>query len=110
MKNCNTLLFRLFVFILPVSIIILSACEKPKPVLKDAYKNLFYIGTALNQNQILGNDSNAIAVVKNQFNSISPENDMKWEKIHPQPAIYDFTAADSFVNFGINNNMFIVGH
>jgi endo-1,4-beta-xylanase len=80
--------------------------------LKDAYKDCFMIGVALNQRQFTERDATAAALVKRQFNSISPENVMKWESIHPRsgPDGYDFAAADRYVEFGEKNGMFIVGH
>jgi endo-1,4-beta-xylanase len=80
--------------------------------LKDAYKDCFMIGVALNHRQFTERDTNGAALVKRQFNSISPENVMKWESIHPRPGPdgYDFQAADRYVEFGEKNGMFIVGH
>jgi endo-1,4-beta-xylanase len=80
--------------------------------LKDAYKDYFMIGAALNQRQFTEQDANGAALVKRQFNSISPENAMKWQGIHPRPGPdgYDFAAADRYVEFGEKNGMFIVGH
>jgi endo-1,4-beta-xylanase len=80
--------------------------------LKDAFKNDFMIGVALNQRQFTEQDTNGAALVKRQFNAISPENVMKWESIHPRsgPNGYDFAAADRYVEFGEKNGMFIVGH
>jgi endo-1,4-beta-xylanase len=95
---------------LVIGVLMLSACKQTERGLKEVYKNSFYIGTALSRSQALGNDSAAIALVKKEFNTITSENDMKWEKIHPQPNGYDFAAADSFVSFGEKNNMFIIGH
>jgi endo-1,4-beta-xylanase len=53
-----------------------------------------------------------IALVKQQFNQISPENDLKWEIIQPYEGSngYNFGPADAYVNFGISNHMYIVGH
>ena len=47
------------------------------------------------------------ALVKRQFNTISPENVLKWEKIHPESGWYDFTPADRYVEFGETNIMVI---
>jgi len=80
------------------------------PVLKDAFKEDFYIGAALNLNQISGKEPEAIALVEKHFNSITAENIMKWEEIHPEPNKYEFEAVDRFVEFGEKNNLFIVGH
>lgn len=78
--------------------------------LKDAYKNRFLIGAALNQSQYRETDAAGAALVKEHFNSITPENDMKWERIHPKPDAYNFEPADKYVEFGEKNKMFIVGH
>ena len=78
--------------------------------LKEAFKNDFLIGAALNEAAFTGRNSNAAALMKAQFDSISPENVLKWESIHPQPDHYNFTPADQYVGFGQKNGMFIVGH
>lgn len=78
--------------------------------LKDVLNGKFYIGTALSKDQILGGDSAAISIVKQHFNSIVAENCMKVEKILPRKGEYDFSVADKFVDFGEQNNMFIIGH
>ncbi|WP_321286285.1 endo-1,4-beta-xylanase [uncultured Sunxiuqinia sp.] len=78
--------------------------------LKDALAEKFYIGTALNANQITGKDSAGIEVVKQQFNAIVPENCMKSAEIQPMEGEFDFELADQFVDFGVQNEMFITGH
>jgi endo-1,4-beta-xylanase len=81
-----------------------------EPTLKDAYAGKFYIGTALNTPQITGSDTASINVVKEQFSAIVAENCMKSGPIHPKEGEFDFTLADQFVEFGIQNNKFITGH
>jgi len=93
--------------------------------LKDAYKDHFYVGAGINRTIPTGTDVRAdnvnrnlervqkdIVLVKEQFNQISPENDLKWALIHPRDGSdgYNFPPADAFVNFGLSNNMYIVGH
>ncbi len=78
--------------------------------LKNAFKNDFLIGAAINDAQINGKDSIGIDIVKTQFNSISPENVLKWERVHPKVDQYNFAPADKYVEFGEKNNMFIIGH
>jgi endo-1,4-beta-xylanase len=80
------------------------------PVLKDVFAKDFLIGAALNDDVVNGKDPQVAAIVEKHFSSITPENVMKWQPIHPEPDRYDFTAADRFVDFGKKNNMFIVGH
>lgn len=81
-----------------------------KTTLKDAYKGSFVVGAALNRSQIFEEDAKSAALIKQQFNSISPENILKWALVHPQPDKYDFEASDKYVEFGQKNKMFIHGH
>jgi endo-1,4-beta-xylanase len=82
------------------------------PTLKDAYKNDFLVGVAVNQKQFTGEDTNGVAIIKAQFNSISPENVLKWEIIQPRPGNdgYNFEPGDRYVKFGEQNGMYIIGH
>ena len=52
----------------------------------------------------------ALAIATAQFNSITPENLLKWAPVHPDPGRFDFAAADRFVARGQRHGMFIVGH
>lgn len=81
-----------------------------EPALKDAFQSDFLIGAALNESQFTGGNSNCVVLIRAQFNSISPENALKWERIHPQPDQYAFSAADRYVDFGRENEMFLIGH
>src|ERR1044071_8758969 len=78
--------------------------------LKDVFKNDFMIGAALNRRQIFEEDKRGAAIVSAHFNSITPENVLKWALVHPEPDKYDFVAPDRFVEFGEKHGMFIVGH
>lgn len=96
-----------------VSILSFVGCKPAKETpqsLKDAFKDFFYVGTALNEQQILGIDADAIRVVESQFNSITPENIMKSEEIHPEEGRFYFDLSDKFVDFGEKNGMKIIGH
>jgi endo-1,4-beta-xylanase len=88
--------------------------------LKDAYKEHFVVGTAINRGMTMGTafrrsaeqSAKDLALLKEHFNQISPENELKWQPIHPREGAdgYDFSAADAFVNFGLSNKMDLVGH
>jgi endo-1,4-beta-xylanase len=86
--------------------------------LKDAYKDHFYVGVAINGRLTSGWVQNPAqpgrdaALVLQQYNQIVPENELKWESVQPREGAngYNWGAADNFVNFGLSNNMFIVGH
>ena len=73
---------------------------KEEPGLKDALKDKFLIGVALNTRQAAGQDSAATKIVQQHFNAIVAENCMKSAEIHPEEDRYDFTQADEFVQFG----------
>lgn len=86
--------------------------SQPAVTLKAAFKNDFPIGVAINQRQFTGEDPNGAALITSQFNSISPENVLKWEIVHPRPGTngYDFGPGDAYVAFGEKNKMLVVGH
>ena len=78
--------------------------------LKETYKGAFVVGAAINSAQITGQDSRGDAIISEQFDSISPENVLKWERVHPEPGTYAFDLPDQYVAFGEKRHMFIVGH
>jgi endo-1,4-beta-xylanase len=91
------------------------------PTLKDVYKHHFRVGVAVNRSIVTGEAGGFrsaelvqkdIALTKEQFNQISPENDLKWDLIHPREGAdgYNFGPADAYVDFGLKNHMLIVGH
>ncbi len=84
--------------------------NEQKLTLKEALEGKFYIGTALNTEQIMERDSNAVQVIKEQFNAIVAENCMKSMYLQPKEGEFYFDEADKFVDFGQQNNMFITGH
>jgi len=86
------------------------AVAQKQQALKDVFKNDFKIGAALNRRQIFESDVRGAEIVKTHFNSITPENILKWALVHPELARYDFAASDRFVEFGEKHGMFIVGH
>lgn len=80
--------------------------------LKSAFQDCFLVGAALNPRQFTEQDTNGAALVKLHFNSVSPENALKWSSVHPRPGPdgYRFEVADRYVEFGEKHGMFIVGH
>lgn len=96
-----------------ISLLGLNSCREEAPsvnTLKDAYEGKFTIGAALNEPQILNMDTASIRVVKEHFNSITAENCMKSGPIQPTEGNFSFELADKFVEFGVANNMEIIGH
>ncbi|KAJ5425716.1 hypothetical protein N7465_000786 [Penicillium sp. CMV-2018d] len=56
------------------------------------------------------NDPEFAAVLANQFNSLSPENEMKWSFINPTKGHYNWDTIDRLVDFAEANNMVVKGH
>ncbi len=96
--------------VLAVLIATLCANAQTQMPLKDAFKGVFKVGAALNPGQFSERDTRGVPIIKTHFNTITPENVMKWGPIHPKPNEYAFEAADRCVEFGEKNGMFIVGH
>ena len=99
----------LFIMLALLLAIVLGGSQQ-EPVLKDAFKGKFKIGVAINQAQFTETDARGAALIKKHFDSISPENVLKWESVHPRRDGYDFAMADRYVEFGTKNNMYIIGH
>ena len=93
-----------------ISLLLIASAFGQQTTLKDAYQDCFLVGAALGPAQFTGQDILETELVKAQFNTISPENVLKWEVIHPKPDTYDFALADKYVEFGQQNHMFIIGH
>ena len=114
MNNLSTKFFAFTGIFLVASLVsrAIAGDSTSTPTLKDAYKNDFLIGVAINQRQFAGEDTNGSALIKAQFNSISPENVLKWEIVQPRPGNngYNFGPADRYVEFGEQNGMYVIGH
>jgi endo-1,4-beta-xylanase len=91
-------------------VILLSSCGSDETTLSKAYEDHFLIGTAINGRQISGADPQALPFIASQFNSVTAENEMKWERIHPTPGEYNFGVADSIVDFAERKGMKVIGH
>ena len=87
-----------------------SAQDVTATSFKNAFQGKFYIGVAINRQQAMGTNADERKIIKTEFNSISPENDLKWEIIHPAKDTYNFVPADAYVKTGKELNMFIIGH
>lgn len=87
-----------------------STSDDKNPSLKNALDGKFYIGTALNLNQIQGRDTASLKIVKDQFAAIVAENCMKSMYMQPKEGEFFFDDADKFVELGEQNQLFVTGH
>ncbi|CAG7978089.1 unnamed protein product [Penicillium nalgiovense] len=76
---------------------------------EEAAKKDILIGSgAINPTYL--NDSRFATVLANQFNSLSPENEMKWSFLNPTEGHYNWDTLDRLVNFAEENDMAVKGH
>ena len=75
--------------------------------LKDAYKDYFKVGVALNVGNLTPEQE---AIVVREFNSVTCENAMKPASVHPAPGVWDWAQADSIANFCRRNGIKMRGH
>lgn len=78
--------------------------------LKDAFAGKFYIGAAMNAQQITGRDTAAVRLLTTQFNSVVAENCMKSGPLQPVEGQFDFSLSDQFIDFAQQHGMHVVGH
>ena len=76
---------------------------------KNAFAGNFEIGAAIQNNQTV--DASAdVQILKDQFNSITAEFQMKPEVIAPTEGVFDWTIPDALVQFAEDNEMVVRGH
>lgn len=91
-------------------VILVAFQPKDTPTLKEVFKADFYIGTAVNLNQVTGKEPGADSLLSLHFNSLTPENGLKWALVHPQEDRFDFAFGDAFVKKGEEIGAYLVGH
>jgi len=90
-----------------------AAADQPAS-LKETFKDHFLVGTAVNRNMVTGGagfrrsvelSTKDVALLKQHFNQIVAENDIKWQMIHPREGQdgYEFGPTDALVSFGPNS-------
>ncbi len=78
-------------------------------LLRNKYNNNFVIGAALKSFQ-LGETDLSGNLAKSQFNSLTPEFELKPDIIAPSEGVFNFDAADTLVDWAIAQGMQVRGH
>lgn len=78
--------------------------------LKESFKDRFFIGSAFGHNLFKEAGKPTLNLISQQFNSITPCNELKWQPFNPKPDVFNYEPADAFVEFGASNGMYVVGH
>lgn len=128
-----------YLFLSLIIIMLLSACQKPAaitgeeekistpeegevaeeevpeeevpeeiPSLKEAFEDDFYMGAAVEAYQL--EDPGLAELIKKHYSSITAENVMKPEEIHPLEGTFDFRDADKIADFAAENGIALRGH
>src|SRR5215471_5121352 len=85
-----------------------SAAAEPETLRTAAARAHRHVGTALVTWNF--NDPNYQAMAAHHFDSLTPENEMKWYAVHPAPDRFAFEAGDRLVAFAAENGMRVRGH
>lgn len=80
------------------------------PALKDACRDVFLIGAAFDFRTPNEFTAAELDFIRSQFNAITPENSMKPGPVHPQEASWNWTQADTLVQFGRDHGISVFGH
>lgn len=78
--------------------------------LRDLAKGKPLIGTAVATNFEKIYTPEEIEILATQFDSVTPENCMKWQQMCPEEGTYRFEHIDSLMAFAARHNQSIVGH
>lgn len=78
-----------------------------KEGLKSYYADYFPVGVAVSPWSLKTDEA---SLIRREFNSLTAENAMKMEPIHPKEDQYFWTHADSILAFAQRNNMKLRGH
>jgi endo-1,4-beta-xylanase len=76
-----------------------------RPAAETAHRR---VGTALMSSRL--DDARVRTLVAQNFDSLTPENEMKWEAIEPSPGVFAYAGGDKLVAFAAANGIRMRGH
>lgn len=91
-----------------------ASAVKPDGLRADAPKDLKIGAAVWGAKELVGYDPKSPTefqrVLASEYSSLTPENDMKWDSIHPAPGVYNFSGGDLVVSFAKANHQVVRGH
>lgn len=99
MKRIRTIVLAVFLLVACVSLWAQG--------LKDAYKNYFDVGVAINSRNLTEEQQK---IILENFCSITCENEMKPGEVHPEENVWKWERADAIANFCREHNVKMRGH
>ncbi|RPI20208.1 MAG: endo-1,4-beta-xylanase [Acidobacteria bacterium] len=89
---------------------VVVASDRRDMPLRTLAADRFLIGAAINVPQAEGRDAVAMNLISRHFNTVTPENILKWEKVHPEPERYDFGPVDRLLEVTESQGILLIGH
>lgn len=99
---------HLFISVIFLCTSVVAMAQYADKGLKDYYKNYFPVGVAVTPRHF--QDSATSSFILRHFNSLTAENVMKMEPIHPEEDRYNWGGADAIVRFATENRLKVRGH
>lgn len=94
---------------LPLTAIQSAAADPTTTLRQEAAQQGIIIGSgAINPDYL--DEPQFAQVLADQFNSLSPENELKWQFNEPEQGVFDFSRLDKLVDFAQAHNMKMKGH
>ena len=91
-----------------IALLLLGSCQLQAQGLKEVYKDYFMVGVAVNQRNVINEQQQAL--IRQEFNSLTAENDMKPEPTEPREGQFNWQNADRIANFCRQNGIKLRGH
>ena len=91
---------KLFLFFFTLFSYFHSYSQNDDKGLRIIFSNDFRVGVALNKFQIKESNAEESNLINTHFSSLTPENIMKWEEIHPRLNKYNFKLSDQLIELG----------
>lgn len=101
------MLKKTFLFAVAFSCVNILIAQDSNKGLRDYYKDYFSIGVAVSPRALSTDEA---GLIKQHFNSLTAENAMKPQSVHPKEDEYTWKDADSIAAFAQRNNMKLRGH
>jgi len=103
-----------YLILLGCSVLLLSCAREPPlapvaPLRELAPWHHLRIGTSVDEAAFAA-DPQYREVMAREFSILTPENTLKFERVHPDPQRYNFRQADALMEFATANGMAIHGH
>src|SRR5690349_15488618 len=93
---------------LAASIAVIGTADAASTLGASAAQSGRYFGAAIAAGRL--GDSTYTRILTTEFNSVTPENEMKWDATEPSQGRFTFTNGDRILNQGLSNGSKVRGH